>query len=399
MFRFETLAVRHGQRRGPEGEHNDPIYATSSFVFDSAEQAARRFAETEPGNVYSRFTNPTVASFERRLAALEGAEHGVAAASGMGAILTTILTLLQAGDKVVMSRSLFGSTLSLFGGIFARFGIESVTVDPCDLAQWRSAIDDRTRLLFAESPTNPLGEVVDIAELAEIAHAADALLVIDNCFCTPALQQPLEFGADIVIHSATKFLDGQGRCVGGAVVTRSKALYDKLFATMRTAGVSMSPFNAWVFLKGLETLKLRMHAHSERALVLARWLRDQPQVSRVYYPGLEENPGYQLARRQQSAFGGVLSFDLVGGREQAFSVINAVRLFSITANLGDAKSTITHPASTTHGRLKPEQRADAGIGEGLIRIAVGLEDIDDLTADLQRAFAQIDGSGARADVG
>jgi len=382
-----TRAVRAGQQRTHEGEHNEPIFTTSSFVFESAAQAAARFAETEPGNVYSRFTNPTVRAFEQRLAAMEGARHAVATGSGMGAILTTCLALLRAGDHVVAADSLFGSTLGLFRNVLARFGITSDFVPVADLEAWRGAIRDNTRLLFVETPTNPLAEVADIAALAALAEANGVLLAVDNCYCTPALQRPLEFGAHLVIHSATKYLDGQGRCVGGAVVTGDDKIRDAIFAMVRTGGTTLSPFNAWVFLKGLETLSLRMRAHCESALDVARWLASQPLVTRVHYPGLEEHPQHALAARQQSGFGGIVAFEIEGDREQAFAFIDATEWLSITANFGDAKSTVTHPASTTHGRLSAAEREQAGIGENLIRVSVGLEDVEDIRAELARGLA------------
>lgn len=384
-----TLAVRAGQQRTAEGEQSEPIFATSSYVYQDAAQAAARFAGEEPGNIYSRFTNPTVRTFEQRLAALEGGESCVATSSGMAAILSLGMGLLQAGDHVVSSRSIFGSTVMLFNNYFRKFGVETSYVALTDLSAWAQAIRPNTRLLFLETPSNPLMEVADIAALAELARARGCLLVVDNCFCTPALQRPLALGADIVIHSATKYLDGQGRCVGGAVVGDTERVGEQIYGFLRTAGPSMSPFNAWVFLKGLETLQLRMRAHSESALSLAQWLVQQKTVARVYYPGLPSHPQHALAARQQAAFGGVLSFELKGGREEAWRFIDATRLLSITANLGDAKSTITHPASTTHGRLSEEARAAAGIGEGLIRISVGLEDLADIKADLERGFAAI----------
>ncbi len=385
---FDTLAVRAGQVRTPEGEHNDPIFTTSSFVFRSAREAAARFAEEEPGNVYSRFTNPTVRAFEARLAALEGAEHAVATASGMSAILSTSLALLNAGDHVVAAGELFGATLSLFTKILARFGVETTFVRLTDTAAWEAAMRPGTRMLFLETPSNPLGEIADVEGLAALAHRHGAWLVVDNCLCTPALQRPLALGADIVIHSATKYLDGQGRCVGGAVVTGDADVYQAVFGVLRTAGPSMSPFNAWVFLKGLETLRQRMQAHSAAALELARWLEVRPGVTRVHYPGLESHPQHALARRQQRAFGGIVAFEVEGGREEAWRVIDSTRMLSITANLGDAKSTITHPASTTHGRNTDEQRAAAGITENLLRVSVGLEDPEDIKADLARGLRQ-----------
>lgn len=385
-YGFDTRAVRAGQCRTNEGEQSEPIFATSSFVFESAAQAAARFSGEEPGNIYSRFTNPTVRMFQERLAALEGGEACVATASGMSAILATCMALLRSGDHIVCSRSVFGSTLSLFQTYLGRFGIESSFVPLSDPAAWEAAIGPRTRMLFLETPSNPLCELADIEALSALAHAHGCLLVVDNCFCTPALQQPLALGADIVVHSATKYLDGQGRCVGGAVVGPRDLVGKEVFGFLRTAGPSMSPFNAWVFLKGLETLNLRMRAHSRSALALARWLEEQPQVERVYYPGLASHPQHDLARRQQRAYGGIVSFELAAGRRDAWALIDQTRLLSITANLGDVKSTITHPATTTHGRLSEEQRAEMGISEGLIRISVGLEDIEDIRADLQRGL-------------
>lgn len=389
-YAFQTRAVRAGQVRTPEGKHNEPIFMTSSYVFDNARQAAARFAHEEPGNVYSRFTNPTVRMLEQRLASLEGGTRCVATASGMAAILTTCLALLKSGDHIVASRNLFGATVNLFTNILGRFGIETSfvsLVDPnTDAEQWKRAIRSTTRLLFLETPANPLTEVADIASMARLAQAHHSLLVVDNCMCTPALQQPLALGADIVIHSGTKYLDGQGRCVGGAVVTRDPAIAEEVYGVLRTAGPCMSPFNAWIISKGLETLSLRMQAQSEGALQLARWLEQRSQVTRVYYPGLESHPHHGIAAQQQSAFGGILAFEVEGGREAAWTVIDATRLISVTANFGDVKSTITHPATTTHGRLTPEQRAEAGIGEGLIRVAVGLEALDDIQRDLQRGL-------------
>ncbi len=385
-YGFETLAVRAGQVRTGEGEHSEPIFPTSSFVFDSAAQAAARFSGDEPGNIYSRFTNPTVRTFERRLAAMEGAERCVATASGMAAILTACMGLLKSGDHVVCSRSVFGTTVVLFANIFARFGVETTFVRLDDLASWEQAIRPQTRLLFLETPSNPLTDMVDIAALAEIARQHDALLAVDNCFCTPALQRPLQLGADIVVHSATKYLDGQGRCIGGAVLGSNALVGGDVYGFLRTAGPTMSPFNAWVFLKGLETLSLRMKAHSANAYAVARWLETQPQVARVYYPGLESHPQHRLAKQQMSDSGGILSFELKGGKDAAWKLIDATRLLSITANLGDAKTTITHPATTTHGRMSPEARAESGITDGLIRVAVGLESVDDIKADLARGM-------------
>lgn len=383
---YRTRAVRAGQVRTGEGEHAEPIFTTSSYVFDSAAQAAARFSGEQPGNIYSRFTNPTVRAFERRLAALEDGASCVATASGMSAILATCMGLLKAGDHVLAAKGMFGSTTLLFSNILAKFGLEFDFVPPADTDAWRAALRPNTRLLFLETPTNPLMELGDIAALAELAHGHGAWLAVDNCFCTPALQRPLALGADIVVHSATKFIDGQGRCVGGAVVGPEDLVGRDIFGFLRSAGPSMSPFNAWVFLKGLETLELRMLAHSEAALVLARWLAERPEVGAVHYPGLESHPQAALARRQQRTGGGLVSFELRGGRDQAFAFIDATRLMSITANLGDTRTTITHPASTTHGRLPASTRAEAGIREGLIRLSVGLEDLSDLQADLERGF-------------
>ncbi|MEW6038305.1 MAG: O-succinylhomoserine sulfhydrylase [Pseudomonadota bacterium] len=381
-FAMETRAVRAGQRRTAEQEHAEPIFATSSYVFRSAAEAAERFAGKTPGNIYSRFTNPTVRTFEERLAALEGGERCVAVGSGMAAIASTAFGLLKAGDHVVCSRGVFGNTTMLFQNYLAKFGVPTTFVGLTDYAGWEEAIRPETRFLFLETPSNPLTEIADIPRLAEIAHARGCLLVVDNCFCTPALQRPLTLGADIVIHSATKYLDGQGRCVGGAIVGGRELLDAEIFPFLRTGGPSMSPFNAWVFLKGLETLNLRMKAHCENALGLARWLETQDWVERVHYPGLASHPQHELAARQQSGFGGIVAFEVRGGQEAAWRLIDSTRLLSITGNLGDVKTTITHPATTTHGRLSPEARAAAGIADGLVRIAVGLENLADIRADL-----------------
>ena len=386
---FSTLAIRAGHSRTQEGEHSEPVFATSSFVFDSAAQAAARFAETEKGNIYSRFTNPTVRTFEQRLAALEGADACVATASGMSAILATCLTLLKQGDHIVSSQDVFGSTVSLFSKYLSRAGIDTSFVALTDIHAWQQAIRPETKMLFLETPSNPLTELADIRQLAELAHAHDCLLVVDNCFCTPALQRPLKLGADLVIHSATKYLDGQGRCIGGAIVGDAQRVGKDILAFLRTAGPTMSPFNAWVFLKGLETLKLRMRAHCEGALQLAQWLNEHAAVSKVHYPGLASHPQHTLASEQQSGYGGVVSFEIKGEREQAWQVIDATQMLSITANLGDTKSTITHPASTTHGRLSQPERDRAGIKESLIRISVGLEEITDIQADLERGLSLI----------
>lgn len=381
----DTLAVRAGQVRTGQLEHSDAIFPTSSFVYGSAAQAAARFGGEEAGNIYSRFTNPTVQAFEARIAAMEGGEKAVATASGMAAILSTCMALLQSGDHVVCSRGVFGTTNVLFQKYMARFGVTTSFVDLTDMAGWRAATNANTRMLFLETPSNPLCEVADLEALSGLARETEALLVVDNCFCTPVLQRPLEFGADIVIHSATKYLDGQGRCVGGVVVGPARYL-DEVYGFIRSAGPTMSPFNAWVFQKGLETLPIRMRAHCDNALELARWLEQLEAVERVYYSGLESHPQHALAKKQQSGFGGVLSFALRGGREQAWALIDATRMISITANLGDVKTTITHPATTTHGRLPPEDKARAGITENLIRLSVGIEAIDDLKADLARGF-------------
>lgn len=385
-FSFATRAVRDGQVRTSEGEHSDPIFLTSSYVFSSAAEAAGRFSGELEGNIYSRFTNPTVRTFEQRLASLEGAECCVATASGMSAITATVLGLLQTGDHIISSRSIFGTTTVLFSNIVKKLGIETSFVELSDLSAWEQAIKAETKLLFLETPSNPLTEIVDIAALADIAHKHGCLLAVDNCFCTPALQQPIALGADIVIHSATKYIDGQGRCIGGAVCGTKDIVGGGVYGFLRTAGPAMSAFNAWVFLTGLETLDLRMKAHSASALALAQWLEQQPEVERVYYPGLESHPQHDLAKQQQSGFGGLLSFELKGGKDEGWRLIDATKMLSITANLGDAKSTITHPATTTHGRLSPEQRAEVGISDGLIRVAVGLEDIEDIKADLLRGM-------------
>lgn len=381
----DTLAVRAGTRRTPFQEHSEAMFLTSSFVFASAAEAAARFSGAEAGPIYARFTNPGVTMFEERLAAMEGAERCVAFASGMAAILATVMGLMKAGEHVVASRSIFGSTVQLFQNILGRFGVETSFVSPTDSAEWRAAVRPNTRLFFLESPSNPLTEVSDIRALAAIAHESGILLAVDNCFCTPALQRPLELGADIVIHSATKYLDGQGRVLGGAVLG-GKDLLEGVYTFLRTAGPTLSAFNAWVLLKGLETLPLRMRAHSEHALELATWLQDRPGVTRVLYPGLPSHPQHVLALSQQKTGGGIVAFEVEGGKEAAWRVIDATRIMSITANLGDTRTTITHPASTTHSRLTPEQRMAAGIGDGLIRVAVGLEDVADLRDDLARGL-------------
>jgi len=384
---FETLAIRSGHERTNEQEHSEAIFPTSSFVFNSAAEAAAKFAGDQPGNIYARMTNPTVAYFQERLATLEGGEACVATSSGMSAILAVVLALLKTGDHIVCSRSVFGTTTVLFNNYIEKFGVDVSFVDLTDLDQWRAAVGSNTRLLFAETPSNPLTEIVDIKELSDIAHNNDALLAIDNCFCTPALQRPLSLGADIVIHSATKYLDGQGRCLGGAVVGGEELVAKEVAGVLRSGGMVMSPFNAWVFHKGLETLGLRMRAHCENALKLAQWLSAHPKVSKVYYPGLENHPQHDLAKRQQSGFGGIVSFEVIGGREACWHVVDSTKMISITANLGDAKSTITHPASTTHGRLSDEQREESGISDNLLRVSVGLETFEDIRDDLARGLA------------
>ena len=385
---FETLAIREGLTPGFEQEHSDPIYATSSFVFESAEQAAATFSGERDGNTYSRFSNPTVSVFEKRLTALEGGQEGVATSSGMAAILTLCLTVLRAGDHVICSRNVFGSTVGLFNNVLTKLDISVTFVALREIEEWRQAVTPKTKLFFCETPSNPLCEVGNIREIASIAHDSGALLAVDNCFCTPALQRPLSLGADVVMHSATKYLDGQGRVLGGALVG-SEELMAEARGFVRVCGPSMSPFNAWIFSKGLETLQLRMDAHSQRAKALAEWLETHPGVKKVNYCGLASHPDHELAASQQSAFGGVLSFEVDGGRERAWAFINAVRLMSLTANLGDVKTTVCHPASTTHGRLTDEQKQQGGITEGLMRIAVGLEDIEDLKRDCERGFAAI----------
>jgi O-succinylhomoserine sulfhydrylase len=386
-YQLDTLAVRGGIERSQFGEHSEALYLTSSFVFKSAAQAAERFAEREPGPIYSRFTNPTVKVFEDRLAALEGAECCIATASGMAAILATVMGLLKAGDHVIVSQGVFGATVQLFNTILKRFGLDSTFVSGTDVSAWQKAVRPETRLFFLETPSNPLTEISDIAALAAVAKKAGALLAVDNCFCTPVLQRPLELGADIVIHSATKYLDGQGRVLGGAVLGRRDVIHQGVLGFLRTAGPTLSPFNAWVILKGLETLKLRVEAQSAAAHELARWLEKQSQIERVMYPGLPSHPQHALAMRQQrNNGGGIVSFVVKGGRDAAWNIVDNTKLISITANLGDTKSTITHPASTTHGRISQEARDAAGISDGLLRVAVGLEALDDLKIDLARGF-------------
>ncbi|MCP5160435.1 MAG: O-succinylhomoserine sulfhydrylase [Hahellaceae bacterium] len=382
---LDTLAVRAGQSRTHEMEHSEAIFPTSSFVFGSAAEAAARFSGEVPGNIYSRFTNPTVRMFEQRIAALEGGERAVATASGMAAILATCMALLKSGDHVVCSRGVFGTTNVFFEKYMKKFGVTCSFVSLTDIQGWQAAITEQTRMLFLETPSNPLCEIGDLEALSSLAKRSNALLVVDNCLCTPALQRPFEFGADIVIHSATKYLDGQGRCVGGVVVG-SELLMNEVYGFLRTAGPTMSPFNAWVFLKGLETLGLRLRAQSAAALEIAQWLKDQPGIEKVFYAGLEDHPQFALAKKQQSAFGAVLSFRISGGREETWRFIDGVRFISITANLGDVKSTITHPATTTHGRLSPEDKASAGITDNLIRISVGLEAVEDIKKDLYRGL-------------
>jgi O-succinylhomoserine sulfhydrylase len=384
-YQPETLAVHAGTVRSQFGEHSEALFLTSSFVFENAAQAAARFIGEQPGNIYSRFTNPTVTMFEERLASMEGAEQCVATASGMSAILACVMGVLKAGDHIVASRSLFGATVNLFNNIIKKFGVETTYVSATNVAEWQAAVRPNTRLFFLETPSNPLTEISDIAAIAVIAKSCGALLAVDNCFCTPLLQQPFALGADIVIHSATKYLDGQGRVLGGAVLGSKKNM-ESVYGFLRTAGPTMSPFNAWIFLKGMETLKIRMDAHSANALALARWLETQANVARVFYPGLPSHPQHALAMKQQKTGGGIVSFEVKGGKTAAWRVIDNTKLLSITANLGDTKTTITHPASTTHARITPEARAAAGITDGLIRIAVGLEAVVDIENDLARGL-------------
>jgi O-succinylhomoserine sulfhydrylase len=389
-YRQETLAVRAGQERSQFGEHSEALYLTSSFVFNSAAQAAKRFSGEEEGNVYARFSNPTVTMFEERLAALEGAEDCVATASGMSAIMALCLAHLKQGDHIVASNSLFGATVQLFNNILSRTGITTTFVSHTDPAAWEAAIRPETKLFFLETPSNPLTEIADIRALTAIAHARGILVAVDNCFCTPILQKPLDMGADLVIHSATKYIDGQGRVLGGAVCGPKK-LTEDVFKYLRTAGPTLSAFNAWVLLKGLETLKLRVEAQAANAARLAAWLESHPKVARVFYPGLPSHPQFELAKAQQKSGGAIVAFEVRGGREAAWTVVDHCHLLSITANLGDTKTTITHPASTTHGRITPEARQAAGINEGLLRIAVGLEAVEDLQADLERGLALLPG--------
>ncbi|CAB3770313.1 O-succinylhomoserine sulfhydrylase [Paraburkholderia humisilvae] len=390
-FNFDTLAVRSGTLRSEFGEHSEALFLTSSFVFANAAEAAERFKKSEDYYTYSRFTNPTVTMFQDRLAALEGGEACMATASGMSAILSVVMSAMQSGDHLVSSQSLFGSTLGMFSQIFSKFGITTTFVDPTDLDAWNNAVRPETKMFFLETPSNPLTEIADIEAIGKIAKAANALFVVDNCFCSPALQQPLKLGADVVMHSATKFLDGQGRVLGGALVGSKQFIMEKVFPFVRTAGPTLSAFNAWVLLKGMETLSLRVDRQSAHALEIARWLETHPAVKRVFYPGLESHPQYAIAKRQQKSGGAILSFELNGDtpeaqRENAWRVIDSTKICSITGNLGDTRTTITHPATTTHGRITPEARAAAGITEGLIRLAVGLEDASDIRADLERGL-------------
>ncbi|MCF7970063.1 MAG: O-succinylhomoserine sulfhydrylase [Methylococcaceae bacterium] len=381
-YSVETQAIRAGQQRTHEGEHSVPIFMTSSYVFDSAEAASLRFTGQDPGNIYSRFTNPTVDTFQKRLALMEQGERCLAFASGMAAIMAVGMSLLKSGDHVVCSRSVFGNTVLTFQNYFGKFGVETSFVELANLEAWEAAIQSNTQFLFVETPSNPMMELVDIRALAEIAHKKGCLLVVDNVFCTPIMQQPIVLGADIVVHSATKYIDGQGRAVGGAVIASDEIIEKYIYPYLRTGGATMSAFNAWIFLSGLETLAVRMKAHCDSAFELAKWLEAQPAVEKVHYPGLESHAQHELAKQQQSHFGAVVSFELKGGKDQAWKLINGTKMLSITANLGDVKSTITHPASTTHGRLAPEARLAAGIKDSLVRISVGLENVEDIKKDL-----------------
>ena len=385
-LKFDTLSVRAGHNRTQEGEHSEPLFLTSSFVFENAAEAASKFSGEQDGNVYSRYTNPTVNILEKRIAALEGAERAVATSSGMAAILSTCMALLKSGDHIICSRSVFGATTVLLEKYLLKFNIETTFVTLDDEKSWKAAMKSTTKLLYLETPSNPLCDIADIKSISKIAKDNNALLVVDNCFCTPALQQPLKLGADLIIHSATKYLDGQGRCLGG-IVAGKETVISEILGFVRTAGPTMSPFNAWIFLKGLETLRIRMLAHSSNALDLALWLEKQPQVTKVFYTGLESHPGHTLASKQQSAFGGVLSFTVKGSRKEAWKVIDGTKLISLTANLGDTKTTIVHPATTTHGRLTEKQKIEAGITENLIRVAVGLEDVSDIKNDISNGLA------------
>jgi len=379
--KFETNSVRAGSIRSDQGEHSEALYLTSSFVFKNAKEAAARFANSEVGNIYSRFTNPSVKMFEDRLANLEGAEQCVATSTGMSAILASVMSLCNTGDHIVVSKSVFGTTVKLFDNILTKWGLDVTYVSLTNLNEWQNAVKKNTKLFFVETPSNPLTEICDISALADLAHQSNSLLIVDNCFCTPAHQLPLQLGADVIIHSATKYLDGQGRCLGGAVLGKKDQM-NHVANFLRSAGTSMSPFNAWVFFKGLETLKLRMDAHSAKAIELAIWLEERKKVSKVYYPGLPSHPQHELAMKQQSAGGGIVSFKVDGDKKDAWNLIDSTKLISITANLGDTRSTITHPATTTHSRLSQKERDSSGIADSLIRIAVGLEDIDDIKADL-----------------
>lgn len=383
---FATRAVRSGQTRTQEGEHTEVIFSTSSYIFESAEESAAVFSGEKTGNIYSRFTNPTVRTFEQRLAALEGGESAVATSSGMSAILSTFMSLFAAGDHILSSRSIFGTTRVLFDKYLGKFGLEVDYVDLTDVDAWQQAIKPNTKALFLETPSNPMNEIGDLEALSALAKEHNCLLIVDNCFCTPALQRPLEWGADIVIQSATKYIDGQGRCIGGAVIGDAELVGKEIYGFLRTAGPTMSPFNAWTFLKGLETLELRMKAHSASALTIATWLEKQPQVANVFYAGLPSHPQHELAKKQQSAFSGLIAFEVKGGKEAAWKLVNATEWLSITGNLGDTKTTITHPATTTHGRLTPEARIEAGISDSLLRLSVGLESVEDIQAELQRGL-------------
>ncbi len=385
-YGLETQAIRAGQRRTHEDEHSLPIFATSSYVFKNAKEAALRFTGQLPGNIYSRFTNPTVRAFEERLAYMEGGERCLGFSSGMAAVMAVGMGLLKTGDHVVCSRGVFGNTVLLFQNYFSKFGVVTDFVDLIDAEAWEAALKPNTRFLFLETPSNPLIEIADIELLATIAHKHDCLLIVDNCFCTPVLQKPFTMGADIVIHSATKYIDGQGRCVGGAVIANNEIIEKSIYPYLRTGGASMSPFNAWVFLSGLETLAIRMKAHCDSAFELAKWLVQRPSISKVHYPGLTEHSQHELALRQQSHFGGIVSFELPGGKDQAWKLIDSTEMISITANLGDVKTTITHPATTTHSRLTPEVRELAGIKDGLVRVSVGLENLEDIKKDLARGL-------------
>jgi len=388
-YSIETQGVRAGQHRTPEAEHSDAIFPTSSYIFSSAEEAANRFSGKIPGNIYSRFTNPTVRAFEQRLAIMEGAERAMATASGMAAINSVCMGLLRSGDHVVCSQSVFGNTALMFKNIMAKFNVTTSFVSLDDLQQWQQALKPNTRFLFVETPSNPLGTLVDIRKLADLAHANGSLLIVDNVYCTPALQKPLSLGADLVVHSATKYLDGQGRCIGGAVVGSEEIIEKEIYPILRTCGPTMSPFNAWVFHKGLETLSLRMEKHCQNALDVAQWLEQQSAVENVYYTGLTSHPQHELAKQQQTGFGGIVSFDVKGGQANAWKVIDGTQMISITANLGDVKTMITHPTTTTHGRLTEEERSKAGIGDSLLRLAVGLENVEDIKADLARGLGSL----------